>query len=584
MFGSLRVLRVLAPLAVVCGALFAVSCGGNSTLTTATSYPTSASDVVTLSTSPGLIPLPGVSPGNSVSINYLGSGASPLPSPFPSAGITMTTTELTAPPTNAPALSSKTRSILSKSNAVVVTTVEFVLNYALPLSAFNMETLNLAKSEPVNQPYFVELDDLSATTGTTYINTFPGSAVSSGAVQFTNAGGYLPVNNVPGGGSGPVMLNTTDTYLLQFYYLSNGSLATPTPSPSPVSTASGATPYPTPTAVAVSTSIPLGAATTVPLPVVAGGFVATVSLPAGSGSTVSITGSSSLPNAITSVGTNDFPYYVLGFTGSSTAALESPGFSLSLPLNFSDSTSEIFAALCTTAACPISSAAADAAVPPSSITTGSSGQTIITYNPNSFKDFTSVSPTTQYLIVYSSRGTPASQSTSVPIAAGSSASIAIPAITTNQVGVVGGTYTGTLNLGGLGGATTATVAAQTGLFPSITAIVPNTQQIFYALSINASPQVSAPASLCGSAGCSAGSLTIPSSLATALTSSQNFYVEECSTSACPVLNNTTPYSAVLTLSGTTLTIPSSFVTNVTTLVPANSTNPAGTVYLVFYYQ
>jgi hypothetical protein len=565
MVGFSRVLRVLAPLAVVCGALFAVSCGSNNnSVTTATSYPTSAADVVTLSTSAGSIPLPAVSPGNSVTLTYVGSSVA-LPSPFPSAGITLSTTQLSAPPTNAPAPTSKNRTILSHTNAVNVTSVTFTTNYALPFGAFSGETLNIAPNLPVNQAYFVEIDDL---TSGTYINTFPGSAVSAGAVQFTNASGFVPTQTF-------TTYNTTDTYLMQFYYLASGTPATPTPSPSPNASAS---PGATPTPVVVSTTVPLGAATNITLPVVAGGFNGSVALPAApSGASLTISGASTLPAGITTVGTNDFPYYIFGFTATGSTTLgASPGLSLQLPANFSESTSEIFGALCTVAQCPI-----DSGVAPAAIANG-----VVTFATGAFPDFTSVGTTTQYVIVYTSRGTPAGQSTSQPVAAGATASIAIPSITTSQAGVIQGTYTGTLNLGGLGGATTVTVAAQTGLFPSITAIVPNTQQIFYALAINASPQVSAPASLCGATGCSAGSLTIPSGLATALTGSQQFYVEECSVTACPVLKSTTgtPYNATLTLSGTTLTIPTTFATDVTTLVPANTSNPAGTIYLVFYYQ
>jgi len=564
MFGFLRVLRVLAPLAVVCGALFAVSCGSNnSTLTTATSYPTSAADTVTLSTTAGTIPLPAVSPGNSVTINYIGSSASPLPSPFPSAGITMTTTELSAPPTNAPALTSKNRSILSKSNAVNVTSVEFVLSAALPLAAFNMETLNLAPQEPVNQAYFVELDDLSSTTGTTYINTFPGTAVSSGAVQFTNTSGFLPTNAVPGGGSGPVMLNTTDTYLLQFYYLSNGTPATPTPSPSPLGSAS---PYPTPTPVVVATTVPLGAAAAVTLPVVAGGFTGTVDLPAtASGASITLSGASTLPNGITSVGTNDYPYYIFGFTATASVPLtQSPALTLQLPTNFTDS-NPIDAALCTVSACPVAAGDVGGAFTPSS-----SG--LVTIPAGAIPGFTSVGTTTQYVIVYTNRGTPASQSTQQTLAGGSG-SITVPAITTSL-----GTYASTINLSGLSGSPTVTVAAQTGLFPAITAIVPNTQTIFYALALGATSSTSTGASglTCGATGCSTIVLTVPSALISqvaGLATPATFYVEECTATACPVSSSDV---VALTPSGDTLSVVPPFGSD----VPSLSTTP---VYIVFSY-
>jgi hypothetical protein len=568
MSGLLRVLRVLAPLAVVCGALFAVSCGNNnSSLTTATSYPTSASDVVTLTATAGTIPLPAVSPGNSVTINYIGSSASPLPSPFPSAGITMTTTELTAPPTNAPALTAKNRSILSKSNAVNVTSVEFVLNAALPLSAFNMETLNLAKTLPVNQAYFVELDDLSSTTGTTYINTFPGSAVNSGAVQFTNSGGFLATNAVPGspGSTSPVILNTTDTYLLQFYYLSNGTPATPTPSPSPQGSAS---PYPTPTPVVVATTVPLGAAANITLPVVVGGFTGTVGLPAaGSGASITLTGASTLPNGITSVGTNDYPYYIFGFTSTASVAFgQSPALTLQLPTNFSDS-NPIYAALCTATACPVASGDVGGPVTPSSTDQ-------VTFPAGSIPGFTGVGTTTQYVIVYTNRGTPAGQSTQQTLAGGSG-SIPVPAISASL-----GTYSSTVNLSGLSGSPTVTVAAQTGLFPAITAIVPNTQTIFYALALGATSTTTTNGLQCGASGCSTIVLTIPQALVNdvaALSPVPTFYVEECTATQCPV--STSDVVALTPVSGTstaTLSVAPPFASDVTSL----STTPT---YIVFSY-
>jgi hypothetical protein len=550
----MRVLRVLAPLAVVCGALFAVSCGGNSSVSTATSYPTSAADVVTLSQTAGTLPLPAVSPGNSVTLNYVGSSVA-LPSPFPSAGITLNTTQLSAPPTNAPAPTSKNRSILSRSNAVAVTSLTFTTNYALPFGAFNSETLNLATSLPVNQAYFVEIDDL--TTGL-YINTFPGSAVSSGQVTFTNASGFLPTSAI-------TTYNTTDTYLMQFYYLASGTPATPTPSPSPAGSAS---PNPTPTPVVVSTSVPLGAATTVPLPVVAGGFVANVSVPAAgsSATTLTLSGASTLPTGITTVGTNDYPYYILGLSANGSTAFASPGFTVQLPSNFSDATSEIFGALCTVTACPVD--ANDAAVSPMSTTNG-----IVTFAAGAFPGFTGVSPTTQYLIVYTSRGTPSGQSTSVPFPANAAGSITVPSISSNL-----GTYASTVNLSGLGSATTVTVAAQTGLFPSITAIVPNTQTIFYALQLNASPQVTAPGLACGTTNCNSIVLTIPSALVTAAENA-NFYVEECSATACPL--STSDVLALAPPASNTLVVPPTFGTDITSLYPSGSAN---TSYLVFYYK
>jgi hypothetical protein len=562
MVGISRVLRILAPLAVVCGALFAVSCGSNNnSVTTATSYPTSAADVVTLSQSAGSIPLPAVSPGNAVTLTYVGSSVA-LPSPFPSAGITLSTTQLSAPPTNAPAPTSKTRTTLSHTNVVPVTSVTFTTNYALPFGAFSGETLNIAPNLPVNQAYFVEIDDL---TSNTYINTFPGSAVSAGAVQFTNASGFVPTQTV-------TTYNTTDTYLMQFYYLASGTPATPTPSPSPNASAS---PGATPTPVVVSTTVPLGAATTVPLPVVAGGFVGTVALPAtASGASLTLSGTSNLPAGITTVGTNDFPYYIFGFTATaSTSFATSPALTLQLPANFSvNDSNPIYAALCTAAACPVDNQ--DAAIGPVAPANNQ-----VTFNAGAFPGFTSVGTTPQYVIVYTNRGTPASQSTSVPFAAGAAGTVTVPPITTTA-GTYPGTYASTVNLSGLGAATTVSISAQTGLFPSITAIVPNTQTIFYALALNASPQVTAPGLACGSSGCSSVVLTVPAALASAVVPpAKNFYVEECSDTACPVKGDTLVLGAANT--SNQLLVPPTFGTDITSLYPAGSSS---TAYLVFYYQ
>jgi hypothetical protein len=561
MFGLLRVLRVLAPLAVVCGALFAVSCGSNnsSPSSTPTAYPTNGSDVITLSSSAGTIPLPSVSPGNYVNLNYIGSSAVPFPSPLPSAGITMTALVLSAPPTGAPLPTSAKRAPLSRSNAVGVTYVTFTLSNALPANFISGETLNLAPSLPVNQAYFVELDDL--TTGA-YINTYPGTAVSNGATTFTNANGF-----VAGTDLSKIILNTTDTYVYQFYYLSNGSLATPTPSPSPASSAS---PYPTPTPVVVATTEPMGSAFSVTLPVTSGGFIASVSVPAAGTSATSLTlsGATTLPNTIPEIGTTNslYPYYVLGFTATGSVALPaSPLINVQLPTNFADTTTAISAALCTATACPVDTQ--DSAVAPSSISNG-----LVTFNANAFPGFNSVGTTTQYVIVYTSRATPVGQSTSVPFAAGSAGSITVPPITTTA-----GVYASTVNVSGLSAATTVNVAAQTGLFTGITAIVPNTQSIVYALAITANPHVSTSGLVCGGSGCSTVVLTVPAAVITAA-SGKTFYVEKCSATMCPVSSGDEVALLAPNASNQLFVNPSTFGADVTSL------DPTSTLYLVFFYQ
>jgi hypothetical protein len=576
MFGF-RMLRVLAPLAVVSGALFAVSCGSNnsSPSATPTSYPTNAADTITLSTTAGQIALPQVSPGANVVLNYIGSSATPFPSPFPAAGVTMNTTIYAAPPTNAPAPTSYRRSRLSQANAVGVQYITFTLSAAMPTTFLGSEVLNLSSNLPVNQPYFVELDDLS-NTANPYINTFPGTAVTNGSVTFTNSNGYNPLYNgfaTAATAAGSQSLNTTDTYLLQFYYLTTGVPATPTPSPTPVATASATlNPVATPTPVVVATTAPLGSALTLQLPVVAGGYIASgIAIPAAGSSATSITvsGSSSLPTGITTIGNSNafYPFYVLGFTATSNVGLASPAFNLTLPSNFSTTTYPIEGALCTVSACPVDTA--DENVAPGSLTNG-----VVSFKAGAFPGFTSVSPTQQFIIVYSSRATPAQNDASpVAIAAGGTGTVTLPAITTSS----GATYGGNVTIGGLGGAATVNVTAEAGLLPNITAIIPNTQTIFYSLSLNATPHVTATSPLCGSSGCTLVALTVPPSLLTAA-GSATFKVEECSSTACPV-----SASDVLALTPPAspsyqLTVPGTFGADITSL------DPTATTYLVFYYQ
>jgi hypothetical protein len=564
MFGF-RLLRVLAPLAVVCGALFAVSCGNNNaSLTTAVSYPTSAADTVSL-TGTGTIPLPAVSPGTSVTLNYIGANAAGFPSPVPSNGITLTTTILSAPPANAPAPTSAKRTTLSRSNAVSVMSVTFSVSTALPGNVISGETLSLAPSQPINQPYFVELDDLTSPAGQQYINTYPGSAVTGSATSFVHANGF-----VAGTDLSKYTFNASDTYLLQFYYLTTGTPATPSPSPSAAVSAG-----PAPTPVVVATTEPMGAAQSFVLPVVAGGFVASVNVAAAGTSATSLTtsGAPQLPTGISSVGTTNslYPFYVLGLTASGSVAVASPQFTLQLPTNFtSSSNSQIFAALCTTAACPVD--AQDSAIAPDDV------NGLLTFSGGAFPGFTGVSTTPQYIVVYSSRGTPAGQSATVQFAAGAAGSIAVPSITSTQP-TIAGTYTSTVNLSGLGTAAAVTVAAQTGLFSGISAIVPNTQQIFYALALNASPQVTLPGLACGTSGCSSVVLTVPSTLVTALAGTQSFYVEECAATACPI--SSADQLALKANASNQLLVPPTFGTDITSLYPAGA---AGTAYLVFYYQ
>jgi hypothetical protein len=579
MFGF-RLLRVLAPLAVVCGALFAVSCGSSnsSPSSSPTSYPTNAAEVATLSTSAGQIVLPQVSPGAYVTLNYIGSSATPFPSPFPAAGVTLNTTIYAAPPTNAPAPTSFRRSKLSQANAVGVQYVTFTLSNAMPTNFISSEVLTLTSTMPVNQPYYIELDDLSNTSNP-YINTFPGTAVNNGTVTFTNSNGFNTLYNgfataSTSGTTGTQSLNTTDTYLMQIYYLSTGVPATPTPSPTPVATASGTiSPVATPTPVVVATTVPLGSAVTLQLPVVAGGYIANnIGIPAAgsSSSSLTVSGSSSLPTGITTIGNSNsfYPFYVLGLASTGSASFKSPGFSVVLPSNFSTSTYPIQGALCTVSACPIDTTSDENVA--STLTT-TNGVSTVSFAPGAFPGFTGVSTTQQYIIVYSSRSTPAqNDATPLPLAAGATGTVQLPTLSN---------YGGSLNIGGLGGATTVNVSSEPGLLPNISAIIPNTQTIFYSLSINATPHVSTTAGgpLCGSSGCTLASLTIPAAIVSAAGSAA-FYVEECSSTACPVSSGDVLKLTTPTASPYTLTVPGTFGTDITSL------DPTATTFLVFYYQ
>ena len=559
MVGFRRMLRVFAPLAVVCGALFIANCGGNnnSSPSAPTTYPTSAAYTVGLSAASGTIALPIVSRGNSATLSYIGSGATPFPSPFPSAGITFSATASVAAPTNAPAPTSAKRQVLAKGAVTGALYVSFQLTTALPASIFSTEVLTLGSTMPTNVPYFVELDDL---TTKAYINTYPGSAVTNGAVTFANSNGYVPNVSLAN-----VTLAPTDTYLLQFYYLGAG--ASPSPSPSPNGSAS-----PIATPVAVSTTVPLGAPQTFGLPVTAGGFVAGGTVPAASGPALTITGTSQLPTGISGVGTTNsaYPFYALGFSSTAAVTLPSPQITLQLPTNFS-STNPILAALCTTAACPVD--ARDVAVPPT-VATGTAS-----FAQGAFAGFTSVGTQPLYVIFYTSRTTPIGNIASpVPVAAGGVGVINVPTITTNTGTSTGDAYSSTVTIGGLSAATTVTIAAQTGLFAGISAIVPNTQTVVYALAVTANPGVSTSGFGCGSTGCSTVVLSLPADVvAAAAAASKKFYVEECSAAACPVKSSDVVQFSPNTANQLSVD-PTKFGSDITGFDPVNP------VYLVFLYK
>jgi hypothetical protein len=137
-----------------------------------------------------------------------------------------------------------------------------------------------------------------------------------------------------------------------------------------------------------------------------------------------------------------------------------------------------------------------------------------------------------------------------------------------------------MTIGGLTSATTVNVTAEPGLLPAISTIVPNTQTIFYSLSLNAAPAASLGSMipLCGSSGCTLVALTVPAALVSGAPSTASYYVEECSATVCPI--NT---SDVLKLTSPAapsyqVTVPGTFGSDITGL------DPIKTVYLVFYYQ
>jgi hypothetical protein len=556
MFGFKRLLRMLAPLAVVCGALFAASCGGNSTPSATATIGPSQGYSITLTTSGGAITLPAVTNNVYATLQYQGSNVA-IPSPFPSSGITLITTSAVSAPTNAPVPTSLKRTPLSRTNATGALYLTFTVGANLPGNVFSSETLNLGTTLPQNVPYYVELDDLT-NTANPYVDTFPAGAITNSTVTFANANGFIPTFDLS-----TYTFKSTDTYLLQFYYLGTGTAPTPTPTPNP-----SASPSPTPTPIGAVTTVPFGTAQSISLPVTIGGFVGTVTVPAAGTSAASLTttAQSALPTGIAAIGTanNTYPFYSLGFSSSAAVGTGSPGIQLQLPTNLASTANQILAALCTVAApCPIETQQP-------AISTNAAGGTVLTLNPGQFQTFTGYTTTPQYVIFYSNRTTPVENTVSGTVPAGTNTTLNVPAITPTT----GQSFTSAVTLGGLSGTTTATIAAQNGLFSGISAIIPNTQTVFYALDITASSPVTTTAgALCGISPCI--TVTLPSQTISAASSAlANFYVEQCNATACPI-PSTAP--SELTLSGSTLNV---------TATQAGVVSGLGStpVYLVFYYQ
>jgi hypothetical protein len=202
-------------------------------------------------------------------------------------------------------------------------------------------------------------------------------------------------------------------------------------------------------------------------------------------------------------------------------------------------------------------------------TTGSqNGATTAILAPGAFKTFTGYTTAPQYVIFLANR-TIQGATASLAIPANGSATASVPGANLPNGG---GSVTSTVTLGTASAATTATINVQAGLLSAITAIIPNSQTIFYSEQLTASPSITfAGGTLaCGS---SCITLTLPSPLLTAV-SGKSFYVEQCSATACP-LPSTSPQ--LLTLSGSTLTASATQIGSVAGL----GSTP---VFLVFFAQ
>lgn len=326
--------RLLFAFGVIAVAAGIAACSGSSSVPTPTptatptptSAPASATTTFPIPQSAGSVTLP--SAGGMTPALQFGSGA-PV-------GITMTVTDTTIAPANAPAPSAirRTQSIAGATPFFyIVATVSS--NVAAQYLAG--ETLSLAGNIPANVSFYVEFDDITASPATKLATTVAGT-LSGGLVTFTNTG--ASGNNVT--------LTTGHTYLVQFYTApasssspaptttpspSGSATPTPTPTPSPAPSGSGApTPTPTPTASPSSgpTILPQytfsgesattgtitttsGSAATLPAYATSNGTIsATLNFPASTNTSGTMTVNDAVLSAIS--GTPPFPAY----TGSGT--------------------------------------------------------------------------------------------------------------------------------------------------------------------------------------------------------------------------------------------------------------------------
>ena len=170
------------------------------------------------------------------------------------AGLTMSASESTGAPANAPAPSSLARKTAAAATGIVpFLYITSTFSAAVPAGIIASEILSFAAGlTPSGPDFYCEIDDVTTANGSK-IATFGPFTVNGGSVTIVNGTG----------GTSPSFL-ANHTYLFQFYALPI-PVPTPTPSPSPsamptatataTSTAS-ATPSPTPSPTGPGTPVP----------------------------------------------------------------------------------------------------------------------------------------------------------------------------------------------------------------------------------------------------------------------------------------------------------------------------------------
>jgi hypothetical protein len=251
----LRLQRAPLSLGLAAGIALAAllaACGGNSSTPptvsgptatptpTATPGPTSVSTTMPLPTTATTLPLPTLN-GMSVTFHIAAGAAS---------GTTVTATESTGAPPNAPAPSSaRHREAITGATNIFYVTMTF--SQTVSSNFFPGEDLTLLSTLPTSAQYFTEIDDITSAPATK-IGTFGPATLTGLLAAYTNNGG----NN---GNGGPPNLTVGHTYLFQFYYTPASTTPTPTPTPSASATA-------TPTTTATPTPTPTGSSSSAPTP------------------------------------------------------------------------------------------------------------------------------------------------------------------------------------------------------------------------------------------------------------------------------------------------------------------------------